>query len=103
MAPSSAVGLPRANIKVETTLTGLRPVSTTKRAAAAAHASSESEQGGSSQQYLLGCAYVEVLGTQGAQPLANWKLSGPPKALQKVCSSPDCSPYAVSVPRRKEG
>jgi hypothetical protein len=31
-----------------------------------------------------GGAQVEVLGTQGQNPLAQWKVTGPQKGLQKV-------------------
>lgn len=58
----------------ETTQTGLRPA--TKRPEAQSCAPPK------------GSAYVEVLGTQGAQPLANWKVTGPAKSLQKVGATP---------------
>lgn len=31
-----------------------------------------------------GGAHVEVLGTQGQNPLSQWKVSGPQKGVQKV-------------------
>eukprot|EP00983_Pelagomonas_calceolata_P025970 814870-Pelagomonas_calceolata.AAC.3 len=78
---------PRANGTGETTLTGLRPASTRAQPADA----------DSSLHYFQNCTHVEVLGTQGAQPLASWKVTGPSKALQK------CTPANNAKERRGKG
>lgn len=37
-----------------------------------------------------GGSYVELLGTQGSNPLSQWKVLGPQKALQKVGAAGGC-------------
>ena len=40
--------------------------------------------------------HVELLGSTGAQPLANWQVAGPLKGVQKVCALK----LAAGVPQR---
>ncbi|KAF5833825.1 hypothetical protein DUNSADRAFT_9733, partial [Dunaliella salina] len=82
---------PRANGAAETTLTGLKPASNFIAATKAQPTDSNS-----SQHYFQSCTHVEVLGTQGAQPLASWKVTGPSKALQKVFDR-GCKSYVFSL------